>query len=374
LQFDGMNVEKALDIVYTRRSVRIALHVLFWTALLLTQVYLASISFNNFRGWPQNRVFFNLLGGIICTIVFYYPFVYQILPQFIYKKKFWRGWREIFVWLIVFNLADIVREELVIKSCSACMNSLESTGYKTFLEKKISDRMMGKYLSLGSLIGLIFAIALPLCIKYGILFLRQQYLTMRMAKENLQLEFNFLRSQVNPHFLFNTMNNIYGLIMNNDKTKSLETVAGLTQFLRYSLYESNSDKVDIAKELQLLKNYIELESIRLNHIKVNFHDSDDGSVQHIAPLLFIPIIENTFKHTEDVRGATIDIEFTVKQKHITFGATNTVVEQLPANGKPGIGLINLQKRLNLYYPGKYAYSVTKDEHAYRVLINIKTHE
>jgi sensor histidine kinase YesM len=369
-----MNIEKALDIVYHNKPVRIALHLFFWIGLVLTQQYLAGISFNSFQGWPQSMVFANIVAGTFATIVFYYPFVYWIIPNFFFRKRFGPGLIQTFVLLIIFALVDIGREEMVLKTCSACMAALErdNSGYFPFLSKNISSRLLSKVLSLGSLIGLIFNIALPLSIKYGIMFSRQQLLSLQLSKENLQLEFNFLRSQVNPHFLFNTMNNIYGLIMKDEKKKSLETVAGLTQFLRYSLYESNNEQVPVEKEVQLMKNNIDLESIRLNHIKVKFNHESDGSIKNIAPLLMIPLIENAFKHTEDVENAYINIDFVIKRNHIIFRVDNSTGFAEREEERQGIGLVNLQKRLNLYYPNKFSYEVRRTGEQYAVLINIES--
>jgi len=371
-----MNIEKAINTIYSRKAIHITLHIFFWLFMLGIQNYLASISFNNYHGWPPGRVFLDLLAGMICTVIFYYPFVYWVLPRCFYKTKIWRGVGETVVLVMIFSSADVMREELIMKKCSECMALLDKggTGYALFLHKSIGDRIISKSLSLGALIGLTFNIALPLSIKYGLQLLRQQILSLKLAKENLQLEFDFLRSQVNPHFLFNTLNNIYGLIMNDEKKKSLETVAGLTQFLRYSLYESNSEHVDIEKEIQLMRNYINLESIRVNYIKINFKHDSDGSVKTIAPLLMMPVIENAFKHTIDTEGALINIHFSIVGNHINFTVENSIEQHAPAGDKGGIGLINLQKRLELYYPGKFTYNVRRNERQYAVSIIIESYE
>ncbi|MHA4842531.1 sensor histidine kinase [Flavitalea antarctica] len=371
-----MNINKALDIVYRTKSIRIALHLFFWIVIVLIQFYLSGISFNSLRGWPRSMVFANIAASAFATIIFYYPFVYWVLPQYFYRKRFVIGIIQTFVLLVIFALADIGREEILLKNCSTCMAALErdNSGYFPFMSKDISTRLLAKVLSLGSLIGLIFTIALPLSIKYAIMFMRQQFLSLQLSRENLQLEFNFLRSQVNPHFLFNTLNNIYGLIMNDQKTKSLETVAGLTQFLRYSLYESNSDLVAVDKEVQLMRNYIDLESIRLNHITVKFNYQNDGTVKNMAPLLLVPVIENAFKHTEDVIDAYIKIDFFVDKNHIILRAENSGGVKETVEERQGIGIRNLQKRLNLYYPGKYAYEVSATAEHYIVSINIESYE
>lgn len=247
-------------------------------------------------------------------------------------------------------------------------------GYFEFLQVPLHNRLFAKLASLGTIIGLLFSLALPLSIKLGMQALRQQFRSLQLAKENLQLEFNFLRSQVNPHFLFNTLNNIYGLILNDQREKSADVVARLSQFLRYTLYESNSEKVAIEKEVQLLKDYIDLESIRLNYTKVNFTYKTDGSIASTAPLLMIPIVENAFKYSADCRDASITIELQVLNKHLLFHSKNTVDPNREPTKDGGIGLTNFQKRMDLYYPAKYEYQVQASQKEYSVSINIDCHE
>jgi hypothetical protein len=371
-----MSIERMIGVVYSRRQLRLLLHIVFWAGLFGIQRYLTSISFNNYKSFPDSIVTLLIATGTACIMLFYYPFVYWVLPRFFYTKRFITGIIMTLLLITGYTFADTLVEEFIIKPCTTCMAILKAsnTGYSQFLQGFLVPRLLMKVMSMGTIIGILFNIGLPLSIKLGLQALRQQFRAIQLSKENLQLEFNFLRSQVNPHFLFNTLNNIYGLILNDEKEKSAGTVARLSQFLRYSLYESNSDKVPVEKEVQLLKDYIELESIRLNCTSVHFTNASDGSVSNIAPLLMMPIIENSFKHTTDKAGAYITIDFTIAHKKIYFTLQNSLDVQRQPAGIGGIGLNNFSKRLDLYYPGRHTYQVARSETAYAVSINIDSHE
>jgi hypothetical protein len=371
-----MSLEKIIRLAYSGRYIRPLLHIAFWVGLYGVQQYITNISFNNYKHFPDHIVSLLNLTGTIRIALFYYPFVYWVLPRFFYKKRFITGMLMTLLLIIIFAFTDTLVEEFVLKSCTSCMSSLKAgdTGYSPFLQMSLVNRLILKLMSMGMIIGVFFNIALPLSIKLGIQALRSQLRAMQLAKENLQLELNFLKSQVNPHFLFNTLNNIYGLILKNEKEKSASMVARLSQFLRYSLYESDSYKVPVDKELQLLKDYIELESVRLNRISVKFTHQSDGSVTTIAPLLMIPLIENSFKYTTDKTGAYIAIDFRIANKMLCFTLQNSFDPERQSGDIGGIGLNNFNKRLDLYYPGKYTYQVTKSEEQYAVTIIIDCHE
>jgi sensor histidine kinase YesM len=370
-----MNIQNIIQRIYTHRQIRITLHILFWAAITGLQKYLSAISFNNVKQFPDTVLNLLLMIGTLQLMFFFYPFVYWILPRFFYRKRFIAGALLTLLLGICHAFISTLGEELII-NCDACMKSMQvsNTGYEPFLHKDIPARLIPKVLSMGHFIMLLFNIALPLSIKLGMQALRQQLRAMQLAKENLQLEFDFLRSQVNPHFLFNTLNNVYGLILKNENEKSAATVARLSQFLRYSLYESNSERVPVEKEIQLLKDYVELESLRLNHIRVQLNHTIDGSVSAMAPLLLMPIIENSFKHTKDVPDAYITIDLKIANKNIHVLVVNSI-DPLHETATPGgIGLSNLKKRLDLYYPRRYTYKTNHTATVYTVSINIDCHE
>ena len=369
-----MKTEVFVEKIYRNKPLRISLHVLFWLIMLGLQWYLNGISFSGNKGFPKSIQFQLLVSSILNFVIFYYPFVYYVLPKFFLKKKIVLGIITTISLVVIYALLEILIEGLLIKSCTPCMESLKTvnTAYYNFLQSGIDQRLFGKVGSLGIFIGILFTLAIPLAIKLGINAFRTQLKAVSLSKENIQLEFDFLKSQVNPHFLFNTLNNIYALILNDEKEKSAATVARLSQFLRYTLYESNDKEVPVEKELQLLKDYIAMESIRLNFTKVHSNFTDDGSIASLPPLLMLPVIENTFKFSDDAEGKNINIDFTIEHKKIRFIIENDVDIRRKGAENGGIGLQNFRKRLELYYPAKFDYKVQRNDNSYKAIINIET--
>jgi sensor histidine kinase YesM len=367
-----MNFEKIIHKVYTHRWLRITLHVLFWVVLFLIKWYTIQISFNSYKYFPDQVIIWLSLTDIINFILFYYPFVYYVLPRLFAQKKWIAGIASTLVLVVLYTLLAVITEQLILLPCVPCMQALKegNSGYAPYLQRGMLNGILSKIISLGIFIGLFFSLCIPLIIKTAIRAFRQQVAVMQLAKDNIQLELNFLKSQVNPHFLFNSLNNIYGLILNNEKEKSAQLVARLSAFLRYSLYDSNQDKVAVEKELRLLKDYAELESIRLNHTKVTFTSQIDEPGVPVASLLMIPVVENAFKYSADNKTAYIHIDFQVAHKNLQVRIENTVDPDRQLHQAGGIGLQNFRKRLELYYPGRYTYTVTGTETTYIAIINI----
>lgn len=371
-----MSIEKFVSAVYSNRSLRVLLHILFWVLLGGVQWYLSTISFGPYKLFPGSVFFLYLITGIVNTAFFYYPFVYFVLQRVIFRRKIIAGILYTLVLVCLFALLDIARENYVLRSCASCMQEMKVSApeYYQFLQGTLVPRFLGKVVSMGTLIGMIFSIAFPLSIKLGLQAFRQQLRTVQLQRDNLQLEFNFLRSQVNPHFLFNTLNNIYGKILNDEKERSAGLVARLSQVLRYTLYQSGAAAANIDEEVQVLRDYIDLETVRLNHVKVNFEYRTDGSVTTIAPLLMMPVVENAFKYCSDTEDAYINIRMVIADKQIDFTSKNSVDPDRQPTSGGGIGLRNFSKRLNLYHPGRHRYNVAKSGKEYEVTVNINGHE
>jgi len=196
-----------------------------------------------------------------------------------------------------------------------------------------------------------------------------------MEKEMLNAELALLKNQVSPHFFFNTLNNIYSLIQ-FDSQKAGETVHKLSKLMRYLLYDSDKNLTGLSEEIQFMKNYIELMELRLNE-KVNLRVNlpEDPPLLMIPPLLFIPVVENAFKHGVSYReDSFIEIEMKTKGDELVFRTRNSMVS---GNGdKPeehmGIGLDNVRKRLNLLFPGTHKLRIEPGPHDFQVEIILNT--
>ncbi|MFY0591132.1 sensor histidine kinase [Roseivirga sp.] len=200
------------------------------------------------------------------------------------------------------------------------------------------------------------------------------YKLQRVEKEKLTIELDSLKAQVNPHFLFNSLNSIYSLALSKSD-QTAETVLELSNLLRYMLYEVSEDEVSLSKELEMLENYIELQKLRSDistQVRLNIKGDLEGKM--IAPLLFFPLIENSFKH--GVKGvsdsAYVDISLNVEDG-IVFSIQNNkgVIDDMEDGKYGGIGLENVKRRLALIYTGKHEFKIEETEKDFKVKLTIK---
>ncbi|MXV15654.1 sensor histidine kinase [Hufsiella ginkgonis] len=366
-----MDLEKLSEKIYNRKAFRVSAHLIFWLAELLLTWYTTIISFNTYRNLGDLPVWELSFINTLNLALFYYPFVYLFIPQ-LRKRRNFAGVAGIIGLLFVYTLINSLTEKLVLVRCADCMEMLKRSNndYYQFLHLGLLSRLFAKLASMGMLIGLVFSVSVPLAIRIAIQSFRQQIAVVKLAKENVELEFNFLKSQVNPHFLFNSLNNIYGLILKKENNKAAATVAGLAEFMRYTLHSPGSDQMPLQKEIKLLQDYIDLEKIRLNHTAVNFELESQNENQVLPSLLLIPMIENAFKYSADRSGAMISIRLVIKASNLQLSVTNTVDVNRQLHTSGGIGLQNLKKRLELYYPGNYNYEATDTGQLYTASLEI----
>lgn len=235
--------------------------------------------------------------------------------------------------------------------------------------KSLPENLLAGYSSflIIALLVNLMAIFIALSIRY---VMRQS----EKKQKEVEAELAWLKNQINPHFLFNTLNNISSLTQ-IDADKAQDTIMQLSDLLRYAMYETNKPKVPLEGEVEFMRNYIELMKLRCNEMtSVNAEFTIHNSQLEVAPLLFISLIENAFKHGADSNApATINIILTQQDGTLAFNCENT------NNPKPtkdrsgsGIGLENTRRRLNLLYPGRYTWEQTiTPENIYHVKISIR---
>ncbi|MEX1382830.1 sensor histidine kinase [Lutibacter sp.] len=193
----------------------------------------------------------------------------------------------------------------------------------------------------------------------------------KLKNEKEKTELLHLKSQVNPHFFFNTLNNLYGLMEKDSKERQM--VLKLSDMMRYSIYEGEKDWVTLKNELDYLKNYIELQEIRYHKKSdVQFNHKIENPNAKIMPLLFIILLENAFKHgLENLeKDAYIHIDLTESENEVQFVIENNFELQQTSN-QEGIGLKNLKRRLNLVYPKKHSLSFDVNSNIYKVILSLK---
>ncbi|WP_416866260.1 MAG: sensor histidine kinase [Imperialibacter sp.] len=194
-------------------------------------------------------------------------------------------------------------------------------------------------------------------------------------QEKLDAELEALKSQVNPHFLFNSLNNLYGLSLKGDK-KTPASILKLSEVLRYMIYEAKDEKVPLEKEISFIENYINLQRLRSDHhASISFEIVGEARELQIAPLLFIPFVENSFKH--GVKGETgdsyVDVKMEVGSDFINFTCRNNVgsIDDVEQRKYGGIGLENVKKRLKLIYEDRYTLELDEGKEEYKVNLTIE---
>jgi LytS/YehU family sensor histidine kinase len=195
-----------------------------------------------------------------------------------------------------------------------------------------------------------------------------------VENERLIAELNFLKAQINPHFLFNTLNNLYSLAYTKSENTT-EVIAKLSQMMRYMIYDSNHPFVPLNKEIEYMQNYISLERLRLNNeIPISFGIEGNTENVMITPLIFITFLENAFKHgiSNNQSGAWVTISIALNGRECTYEVKNSKIPSAQKNKeeKSGIGLQNVQRRLALSYPERYTLHVEDLPDSYFVQLKI----
>jgi LytS/YehU family sensor histidine kinase len=304
-------------------------------------------------------VVFNNVWGVSYLIIINFILFEYTVPYVIMKRKFiviniLTGLLLAFVFMIVFSYGSKVWRDIGI-------GIHVYTELKTFDSlSKLLENQMGY--SMGAVV--IFGLTRHI---YNYIQLKQREQRWRIEKQAAEL--NYLRSQTNPHFLFNTLNNIYSLA--RDKSDlAAESILRLSKILRFMLYETGGEFIAIEQELQLMKDYIDLEKLRYDEsLRINFNYDIEDMKQALPPLLLIPMVENAFKHgvSETRNQPFVDIHLSVNKRMLTFIVKNSK----DANAEEGrikenIGLSNLRRQLELLYteynltvqPGGSSFTVT----------------
>jgi LytS/YehU family sensor histidine kinase len=206
---------------------------------------------------------------------------------------------------------------------------------------------------------------------------KQEKQRVELQNQTVASELRFLKTQINPHFLFNTLNSLYALTLKKSDDAP-EVVLRLSEMMRYMLYECNEPQVPLTKEVAYIENYLNLEKLRLSKtIDLKFNVSGDTSNLSISPLLFIPFIENSFKHgvANQIGEGFVHIDLICKEKELSFCVENSRTQNNSLghhSGKRsgGIGLINVKRRLDLLYPNKNKLKIEEGLNTYKVCLCI----
>lgn len=279
---------------------------------------------------------------------------YLLMPQFLYRKRYW----QFFVWVSVVFIALLVLEEMVLEQIF-------------FAGTQRAETFPGIFFSL---VGVVPVIAILTGFKFGWDALQKQEQIEALQLTVQESELQFLRSQINPHFLFNNLNNLYAhALEGSEKTPGI--ILELSGMLRYMLYECKERFVPLQKEIEHLQNFIKLNQLQIEgRGSVSFESQISGSGHKIAPLILIVFIENAFKHSQAGQTEDISIQIDLKMEgdilHFTC-VNNYVPTESMESLSQGIGLANVQKRLELLYPKKHELNIIDSPNRYEVQVSLE---
>lgn len=297
-----------------------------------------------------------------CYLIFiaanFYFNLYYTVPKFLYKRKY--------LSFIILFLGAIIIAALLRVPLATYLN------YHFFLKGK--PQLAASDLFFNSLLNIFIWVVCLVAAKVIIdRFRFQQYID-EMAKQKEQAELDFLNAQFNPHFLFNSINSIYGHI-DKQNTIARNMLLTFSEMLRYQLYDCNSSNINIEKEMKYIKNYVALQKERRDDT-LAIHVSIDDNIKgfSIAPLLFIAFIENSFKYVGNDEDADNCINISVKKENdvLIFRCYNTKEKNFKNNLEhKGIGINNAKRRLQLLYANKHNLSIREEENFYEVNLKIQ---
>lgn len=354
-------------------GLRLTYHLCFW--LLIMVVYY----FNYYRlvGNAQHVWIFVLKEMTVVMAAFYSLSSRKVVKIFSNPL----GILYVLLWIVVLYVLWALTTYV---ACLLFQSVFKDYGprFGKYLELVLADGPFGivKNVYIFAL-DFIFLISLPVGPKFVKIMLEQVLTKTKLERDNLELELNFLKSQVNPHFLFNTLNNIYQLL-EIDYDKGRDMVLRLSTLMRYTLYESKHHFIPLRKELDFIRDFIALMRIRYGErVHIEEHITDVKEPYKISPLMLIPFVENAFKHGPDKspNNNFVSINISLEDDFIILKAVNAVNGQQrkveenvhPAIG--GVGLSNILRRLDLHYKNKYelTYGVQEGQYLVNLKINLK---
>jgi sensor histidine kinase YesM len=345
-----------VSIIYRSFPARLVHHLIFWSLsyYILVHVFASSSEIQ------QADHIYTAVFLLIIAIGVYINF-YLLIPLFLNKGKY-----------LMYGISLVL--------CIAGSTYLNQITFEHIIDFFLPGYYFISYFNFIDLLKFFSAfIGITSLIKLSkgyFMLLEARNQLMKMQKEKSEAELNALRVQVNPHFLFNGLNSIYSLALNRPD-KAPETILKLSEILRYILYETRKAQVDLKRELDYMQYYIDIQKLRSGSLaKIDVRITGNPDNRKIAPLLFLPLIENSFKH--GIKGETgpvfVILEWTIGEDHIAFVAENNKREtgDDELDQHMGIGLENLKQRLHMAYPGRHHFEITETANRFRVELQIRT--
>jgi len=371
------------DFIFSKQlRPRILRHASFWLAYWFFFLISAYIPVCVFPGWDTSQFsthvariglsrwfelrFINSSGIFLPLVFFTYTVIYFALPRFLSRKTN----NAITVILFLLILVPILVAEYFGWYMSAYNNFRAAPG-RTMPDHLSTLSLTAKFVATNYPVVAGLALIIKLLKRW---YLKQQE-TMQVAKEKATAELQLLKARIHPHFLFNSLNNIYSFAIESSP-KTPEMIQKLSHLLHYMLFECSQEQVELSKEIQMIEDYIELEKIRYGkRLTMHMQIQHNGNNQLVAPLLFIPFIENCFKHGSGkmLANTEIKLNISVEKDILIFKLVNSkpvLTNDIHENGSHGLGLKNVKKRLELLYADRHDLQIISEPETFTVCLKM----
>ncbi|WP_109853195.1 sensor histidine kinase [Aquimarina sp. AU58] len=353
---------KSLKTYFDKTEIR---HVLFWIGIFL--YFTLSANIDNYNG-SYLQLFESYIIFIAIQILIAYTCLYYLVPNFLNKGK--TGW--FVLWLIILLF---VMYAMYIYYRIYYYDVRYFDYYSPIVQHYAKQSFWERLLSFSVFLSKSIKFLTPTALLLMFRFYKNQQNYLKLNEQKKIAELTALKNQLNPHFLFNTLNNLYALAIKKSD-HAPEVIEKLSDILDYMLYRCNSKFVSIQKEIELIENYIALEKIRYgNRVRISFKNNSTEDSK-IAPLLLLTFIENAFKHgvTQELKEAFISITISSDSNHIIFNIENSKSTISVENkNQRCIGLSNVQKQLDLLYGDDYSLDIKEesDKYCVRLILEAK---
>lgn len=353
------------------KKYRIGRHLCFWVFWWLFQGFLYSFSTVYDLSLYWKRLEMSMVESLIFMamhIFLAYSLMYFVIPRFLLKQRYWQT----ATWTAGLFLLTAALSATIAATVIDPVRKLMFGGLFIDMFRSHSGNIF--YSLMAGLRGAITIGGIAAAIKLMKYWYVKEQRNLQLQKENVESQLQLLKAQVHPHFLFNTLNNIYSYTQHTSPIAS-KLVTGLSDILRFVLYEGSQPLVPLSKELKMMQDYIELEQIRYGN-KPDIHLDIPGSADDlcIAPLLLLPLIENCFKHgaSNMLEQPWVSLQITIHDKQMRMKLLNGKVNADAEKIQPqGIGIKNVKKRLALLYPGKYSLDINNEEEVFIVDLKLE---
>lgn len=335
-------------------------HVIFWMLYFIFNVLRWGAYFDDFHySFQSNLVEFSIHIALV------YFNLYYLLPRLFPEK--------------LVKYVSILMASVFVLSAIRILLTYQLVTTEIWKEVHVDDlNLFDPNYFLAVFIGEIYVLGFTTSIKFGIDYISSVRKTKELENKKMEAELSFLRSQIQPHFFFNTLNNLYALSLIKSP-KAPETILKLSELMSYVIYEGKAKRVALSKEIKHIHDYLELEKLRYSE-KLEANIEIRGSIENyfMPPLILTPFIENCFKHGKAEGQIPIIIHIEVQNQRLSYTVRNEIVrhqtKRKKTNGRRGIGLRNVKKRLNLLFKTDFDISFRQEEDFFTVILDMPLYD